>query len=196
MSDSYQTRTTGAADDGAMTTSTHAFLHDADTFTDLLATPDADWSAASSCEGWSAADVVDHVVDTQRSFLAQRDADLGERPTGAPPQVWGAHDDVLRRLLADDAFAATSYDGFFGPTTVGETLTQFYGFDLLVHQWDLARAFGRDVTWDDAQMDRIEASLDGFGEHLYAEGICRPALDVPDDASRQTKLLARMGRVA
>ena len=175
---------------------TQDYLTDADTFTALLATPDADWGAASPCEGWSAADVVDHVVDTQRSFLAQRHADLGERPTGTPPQVWGAHDDAVRRLLADDAFAATTYDGFFGPTTVGETLTRFYGFDLLVHQWDLARAFGRDVVWDEEQMDRIEQALDGFGEHLYADGICRPALDVGDDAPRQTRLLARMGRAA
>lgn len=179
-----------------MTTSIQAYLHDADSLTDLLATPGADWSAASPCEGWSAGDVVDHVVDTQRGFLAQRSAALGERPAGTPPQVWGAHDAGVRRLLADDAFADTSYDGFFGPTTVGETLTRFYGFDLLVHQWDLARAFGRDVVWDDAQMDRIEASLDGFGEHLYAEGICRPALEVGEDAPRQTRLLARMGRAA
>ncbi|WP_341927926.1 maleylpyruvate isomerase family mycothiol-dependent enzyme [Nocardioides psychrotolerans] len=178
------------------TTTSQSYLTDADTFTALLATPDADWGAASPCEGWSAADVIAHVVDTQRDFLAQRDAEIGERPTGTPPEVWAAHDAVVRRLLADDSFTATEYAGFFGPTTVGETLTRFYGFDLLVHQWDVARALGRDVTWDDAQMDRIDQALDGFGEHLYGEGICRPALDADADAPRQTRLLARMGRAA
>lgn len=175
---------------------TQDFLTDADSFTALLATPDADWSAASPCRDWSAADVVAHVVDTQRDFLVQREADLGERPTGTPPEVWRAHEQVVRRLLADEHFATTAYDGFFGPTTIGETITRFYGFDLLVHQWDVARALGGDLTWDEVQMDRIEQALDGFGEHLYGEGICRPALDVSGDAPRQTRLLARMGRAA
>ncbi|WP_414690747.1 maleylpyruvate isomerase N-terminal domain-containing protein, partial [Nocardioides sp.] len=39
------------------------FLDAADRFTALV-TATTDWSAPSPCEGWSAADVVDHVVDT------------------------------------------------------------------------------------------------------------------------------------
>jgi hypothetical protein len=77
-----------------------------------------------------------------------------------------------------------------------DTLARFYGFDLLVHHWDVARALGRDVTWDDAEMDRIDTALDGFGEHLYGEGVCKPALEAPADAPRQVRLLARMGRAA
>ncbi|MDP2773451.1 MAG: hypothetical protein Q8O61_07815, partial [Nocardioides sp.] len=62
--------------------------------------------------------------------------------------------------------------------------------------WDLARSFGREWAWSGAQLDRIDTALDGFGEHLYAEGICAPALDTSDDAPRQTRVLARMGRAA
>ncbi|MDO9496046.1 MAG: hypothetical protein Q7J48_10110 [Nocardioides sp.] len=40
------------------------------------------------------------------------------------------------------------------------------------------------------------SEYDGFGDPLYAEGICAPALDVPDDAPREDRLLARMGRAA
>jgi len=173
-----------------------AFLSDADHFSALATTPDADWSATSPCEGWTAGDVVDHVVDTQRDFLTQRGADLGERPPGAPDARWEAHLATVRELLADDGFAASEYDGFFGPTTVADSMARFYGFDLLVHHWDLARALGRDVAWDDEQMDRIEAALDGFGDNLYLEGICAPAIEAPADAPRQTRLLARMGRAA
>ncbi|WP_134741269.1 maleylpyruvate isomerase family mycothiol-dependent enzyme [Nocardioides sp. 503] len=180
-----------------MTDLTDQYLADADRFTDLLTSAqDTDWSAPSPCEGWSAADVVDHVVDTQRGFFAQRDADLGERPAGTPDEMWAAHTDAVRRTVADDAFVTLEYDGYFGRTTVADTLARFYGFDLLVHHWDVARALGRDVVWDEAEMDRIDTALDGFGEHLYAEGICKPPLEAPADAPRQVRLLARMGRTA
>ncbi len=177
-------------------TETDAFLADADTFSRLLTSQDADWDAASPCPGWTAADVVAHVVDTQRDFLAQRGAELGPRPEGDPAAVWVGHLQEVRRLLADDDFAAGEYDGFFGRTTVAETLSLFYGFDLLVHHWDLGTAFGQPTVWSEAQMNRIDTALDGFGDNLYLEGICAPALDVPDDAPRQTRLLARMGRAA
>ncbi|MFA6298546.1 MAG: maleylpyruvate isomerase family mycothiol-dependent enzyme [Nocardioides sp.] len=175
-------------------TQTDDFLSDTTAFTDLVDTPGADWHAASPCDDWTAADVVGHVIDTQRDFLQQRGADLGPEPAGTPAERWHAHLDPVRRALADEAFAGSEYDGFFGRTTIADTMARFYGFDLLVHRWDLARALGRETAWSTAQMDRIDTALDGFGDHLYAEGICAPALDVPDDAPRQARLLARMGR--
>ena len=169
----------------------------ADRFSAVVeAAGDTDWSSPSPCEGWTAADVLDHVVDTQRDFLDKRGADVGARPEGTPQEVWAAHRDVVRRVTADDAFVSEEYDGYFGRTTVADTLANFYGFDLLVHRWDLARALGRDVTWDDGELDKIEASLDGFGDALYSDGVCKPALEVPAGASRQERVLGRMGRQA
>lgn len=169
----------------------------ADRFTAVVeAAGDTDWSSPSPCEGWTAADVLDHVVDTQRDFLDNRGADVGARPEGTPHEVWAAHRDVVRRVTADDAFVSEEYDGYFGRTTVADTLANFYGFDLLVHRWDLARALGQDVTWDDAELDKIEASLDGFGDALYSDGVCKPAIEVPAGASRQERVLGRMGRRA
>lgn len=59
---------------------------------------------------------------------------------------------------------------------------------------DLARGLGRDTTFTDAELEVVEAALPGFGEHLYADGVCGPAVPVPDDASRQVRLLGTMGR--
>jgi uncharacterized protein (TIGR03086 family) len=180
-----------------MDTHTDPFLQLADRFTEVLDEAGAaDWSAASPCEGWTAGAVVEHVVDTQRDFLLQHGADLGDRPSGAPDRVWAAHHDAARRALADGTLAATEYDGWFGRTTVGDSLARFYGFDLLVHGWDVARALGRDVTFTDAELDTLEDAMAGFGDALYTEGVCKPALDVPDDAPRQTRVLARTGRAA
>ena len=155
-----------------------------------------DWGGPSPCDGWTAADVLDHVVDTQRAFLELRGAPVGPRPPGNPPAVWRDHRQVIGSVVDDEELAATEYDGHFGRTSVADTLADFYGFDMLVHRWDLARALGQDVTYDEAELDRIERALDGFGDALYAEGVCRPAIDVPVGASRQVRLLGRMGRRA
>ena len=109
----------------------------ADRFTTTVsAVPD--WDAPSPCEGWTVADVVEHVVTTQRDFLGQH-ADLGSLPSTTDPVArWRAHDAKVREVLP--ALVDVAYDGHFGPTTVGQTMATFYGFDLLVHRWDVARA--------------------------------------------------------
>lgn len=170
------------------------FLESADRFS---ATVDAttDWSAPSPCEGWTAAEVVDHVVDTERQFLAGHGVELGDRPTGSPADVWAAHLSGVRAQVTDE-LRDREYDGFFGRTTVGATLDHFYGFDLVVHGWDLGSANGRPTTFTDADMDAMEAAFEGFGEHAYDDGVFKAPVDVPADASRQVRLLARMGRRA
>ena len=113
-----------------------------------------------------------------------------------PGGAWRSHDDVVRALLADPAVASLEYDGVFGRTTVGASLVTFYGFDLVVHRWDIATAAGLDESLGDSELDMIESSADGFGDHLYDEGVCRPAVAAPAGADRQTRVLARLGRRA
>jgi hypothetical protein len=66
----------------------------------------------------------------------------------------------------------------------------------VVHGWDLGAATGRPTTFTDAEMDVMEQAFVGFGDHAYDEGVFRQPVDVSQDADRQTKLLARMGRRA
>ena len=77
---------------------------------------------------------------------------------------------------------------------MGDSLLRFYGFDLVVHRWDVATAAGLDERFDEEELAFVEACAEGFGESLYAEGICRPGVEAPVDADRQTRLLARVGR--
>lgn len=162
-----------------------------------VVTATSDWAADSPCEGWSAADVLAHVIDTQRDFLAARGLDVPDAPSAAEPaQAWAAQDGLVRGLLADETVATSAYEGYFGPTTLGDTLVQFYGFDLLVHRWDIARSQGRDERFGAAELDTLEGAVAGFGEQLYAEGICKPALEPPAGADRQERLLATLGRAS
>ncbi|HEX8497692.1 MAG TPA: maleylpyruvate isomerase family mycothiol-dependent enzyme [Actinomycetales bacterium] len=155
-----------------------------------------DWSAASPCEGWSAADVLDHVIDTQRDFLAQRGHDLGERPQGEPPARWEQHLAAVRAVAEDDAVVTREYDGWFGRTTMADTLRDFYGFDLVVHRWDIARASGQEAVLSDDELTATEQAVAGFGDALYSEGICARPVPVRPDASRQQRVLATLGRRA
>lgn len=162
--------------------------------------PDA-WDAPSACEGWSGRDVVDHVVASQRGFLEARGVIGGDpmesvAPPSDPAGAWHTHDDEMRRLLADPAVTDLAYDGMLGRTTVGATVVNFYGFDLIIHRWDLAQAAGRDERLTEEELDSVENALPAFGEHLYDDGVCKPAVTVPDDADRQAHVLGRLGRTA
>ena len=170
------------------------YLDAADRFTATVQAT-ADWSAASPCEEWTAADVVDHVVDTEREFLDRHDAELGERPSGQPPEVWAAHLAAVRPLVADEAFARAGvrrvlrpYDDRRDPA---ELLRLRPGRARLGPR---APSNGRPTTFTEADMDAMDQAFEGFGDHAYDEGVFRPAVEVADDAPRQERLLARMGR--
>lgn len=178
------------------TTLIDQFLTDADRFGDVVAAG-GDWRGDSPCDDWVAADVLDHVIATERDFLERHGVLVGEAPTGTPAERWSAHRGLLGTALTADLMA-TGFDGYFGPTTVGDTWRDFYAFDLLVHRWDLGSALGQQVTLDDAELTRLEAMVPEPGTALhaafYSEGICRPALPVPPGATRQAAALAAFGR--
>lgn len=164
----------------------------------VAAVPGPAWSAPSPCRGWTAGDVLAHLVATQRSFLADRGLDLAPAPDVAadPVGAWMAHAAEVEELLARPEVVGQAYDGYFGPTTLGESMVRFYVMDMVAHRWDVARATGSDEAFTDAELDQLELQLDGYGDAAYAPGVFEPALDAPPGADRQVRLLARMGRRA
>lgn len=168
-------------------------------FARVLDGADGRWDSPSPCAGWDARAVVRHVIETERELLERHGLavppapDLGAGPTGPVAAAWRAHLAATVAVLTDDVLART-YDGFFGPTTIGATLRDFYTWDLLVHGWDVARATGQPHVISDADAAAHDAAADGWGDALYAEGICGPAVEVPADASPGDRLLGRLGR--
>ncbi len=162
------------------------------------AVPADAWTSPSPCEGWTARDVVRHLIETQREFFTGRGLALGDPPDidADPAQGWRNHAERVRQVISDDAVPAIAYDGYFGPTTLGATLEQFYVWDMYVHRWDIAQSAGLAAALTDAELDRIEQGADSFGAALYMDGICRSGAQAPAAASRLVHLLARLGRVA
>lgn len=153
------------------------------------------WDAASPCEGWTARDVLAHLIDTQREFFGRHGLALPDRPDLAEPSAaWSAHSAAVRDVLADPAVPDREFDGYFGPTTIGDVLMQFYGFDLIAHRWDLAAVTGTPYRFTDDELDWLDRSIAGFGEAIRSDGVCGPALDPGADADRQSRVLAALGR--
>lgn len=165
---------------------------------DRIAAGVGDWDAATPCEGWTARDVVRHVVDTQRDFLTARGleglppASDAQASDADPYAAWQQHRAAVDAALPD--LAGVTYDSYFGPSTIGATMADFYGWDLVVHGWDLASGSGQSWSLSDQEAERMMRTADGFGPALYSEGICAPAVPVADDAPLQDRLLARLGR--
>ena len=171
------------------------FRHHADRFEALLAAVPAErWDEPSPCDGWSAGDVVRHVVDTEYDLLGRMGFDRPAIDRLDPVPAWHAVRSAMNDSLAEKA--THQYDAFFGPTTFGETVDQFFSFDLVLHRWDIARATGLvdHETIEPAEIERIRTDAAGFGDAMRMPGIIGPELTAPSDATDQERLLAWLGR--
>lgn len=159
----------------------------------------AAWDRPSPCEGWSARDVVGHMIDTQRSFLAERaglesDPGIDDQLQADPTAAWDLHVEAVRPIVSDPSRMSEPFDGYFGPTTVGDTFANFYIFDMVVHRWDLATALGAPTGLSEDELDLIEARAAALGDAIYMDGVCQSGVEPAVDADRETRVLAMLGR--
>ncbi len=162
----------------------------------VRAVPADAWGSLSPCEGWTARDVVRHVVETTVFFA--------ERATGEPPNVPSVDDGPVAAMeaalgavsaaLADPDVARRTYETPMGESTLEKTIDMFGCGDLLVHRWDVARAVGLDDMLDPDETRRLLERLQAMGDMVRGSGAFGPAVPVPDDADDATKLLGFTGR--
>jgi uncharacterized protein (TIGR03086 family) len=164
----------------------------------IAAVPPARWDDPSPCEGWSARDVLGHVLDTHRSMPERAGIAFDPWPDPAvdPAGAWASASGQMTALLTDADRAATAYESMFGPTTIGAVIDQFVTFDVIVHAWDIARATGGDTTMDPAEVPAMLAMARDMGDRMRVPGGMGPEVPVADDADDQTKLLGLLGRRA
>lgn len=169
----------------------------ADTFTSYVSqVPDERWSNPSPCEGWTARDLVRHLVEVQGMPLAPFERSLGDIPSvdEGPLAAWAAARDVLQAYLEDREWARAEYDGYFGRTTLEQTVDDFICFDLVIHRWDLARATGLDERLELDEVRRISEQTASLGDAMRGPRTFGPAVEAPPGANEQARLLAFLGR--
>lgn len=167
-------------------------------FTEKIASvPDDRWDAPTPCDDWSAADLVQHLVDSQGLFLGFVGRSLpDDLPAAAddPLGAWTGASAVVQADLDDPDRANAEFEGMFGRQTFAEGVDRFLCFDLVVHGWDLARATGLNEHMPEDEVPRVQAAAEAFGDKMRGPGAFGEAVEPPADADAQERLLAYLGR--
>ncbi|MFC6016358.1 TIGR03086 family metal-binding protein [Plantactinospora solaniradicis] len=156
------------------------------------------WDVPAPVDGWTARDVVRHLVEWLPSFLAGGSSvrlpavpSVDDDPTGA----WQAHVDAVQALLDDPATAElTLSNRHVGQLPLDRAIDQFYTSDVFMHTWDLARATGQDDRLDPDFCALLLAGMEPMEDVIRSSGQYGPRVPVKDDADVQTKMLAFIGR--
>lgn len=161
-------------------------------------TDPADWARPAPVAGWTARDVVGHLVGWFPGFLAGGSGVV--LPAGPPVEddpvaAWVTMSDGVQAVLDDPSSAAMLLrNPHLGELPVPDAVDRFFTTDVFLHTWDLARATGQDETLDAQRCAELLAGMEPMDQVLRASGQYGPRVPVPDDADPQTRLLAFIGR--
>jgi uncharacterized protein (TIGR03086 family) len=157
-----------------------------------------DWDAPAPVAGWTARDVVRHLVEWFPGFLAAgAGLHLPEGPSvdADPVAAWLTQSGAVQALLDDDATAARVLSNpHIGEIPLAQAIDRFYTADVFMHTWDLARATGQDDRLDAQYCAELLAGMEPIEELMRSSGQFGARVPVPADADPQTKLLGFIGR--
>ena len=135
-------------------------------FTQLVErVPDDDtWARPAPPQGWTARDVVRHLIEWFPPFLYQGAGIT--LPTG--PDVdqdalaaWRTFSDGVQAVLDDPAAADTVFAHVHtGELPLPQAISEFFTADVFMHTWDLARATGQDDTLDPDRCQDMLADME------------------------------------
>lgn len=156
----------------------------------------ADWDAPAPVEGWTAQDVVDHLVTWFPGFLAGGGVALPPGPPVAddPAAAWTRHTDAVQQLLESDRASLTFEHPRLPPLPLDAAIDRFYTVDVFMHTWDLATAAGVEVALDPGLCAQLLDGMTAMEDAIRGSGQYGPAVHVPADADPQARLLGFIGR--
>lgn len=178
-----------------MTSPAAQHAYDARRFAELTEAASADdWSRPSPVAGWTALDVVDHLLTWLPGFVAAAGIDL--TPVSVHPDpvaAWRQRSDEVQLLLEErgDVVYASP---MLGEMPLERALAQFYVTDIWMHSWDLSRALGVEFDLGAERAEETLAAMLPMDEVLRASDQFGPRVPVPDEASPQDRLIGFLGR--
>ena len=168
-------------------------------FTELVRSADpGSWDNPAPVEGWTARDVVGHLVEWFPGFL-QGGAGIalpaGPSAADDPVGAWQNQVDAIQALLDDPATADRVLSNpHIGDVPVDQAVSRFYTGDVFMHTWDLAMATGQSIALDEDRCAAMLAGMEPMDEMLRQSGQYGAKVAVPADADVQTRLMAFIGR--
>jgi uncharacterized protein (TIGR03086 family) len=166
-------------------------------FTDRVEqVPAGAWSNPAPCEGWTARDVVGHLVGWVPYVIGQAGIEFAPVSVDTDPAAaWASLVARLQTCLDDPDVACREFDaGPPGRLTVERAIDMLVTGDVLIHTWDLARAAGLDERLDAVFVHTMFEGMQPFDDILRASGHYGPKVAAPEGADEQTRLLAFTGR--
>jgi uncharacterized protein (TIGR03086 family) len=159
--------------------------------------PATAWSNPAPCAGWTARDIVRHVVEWVPAVIGRSGITFGSGPSvdDDPAGAWHALANTLQLSLDNPDVAARMFDaGPPGEMSVENAIGMLVTGDVLIHTWDLAVAAGLDSQLDPIIVSEMLVGMQPIDEMLRSSGHYGPKVAVPDNADDQTKLIAFVGR--
>jgi len=166
---------------------------------------DDQWGAPTACSDWDVRGLVNHLVYenvwTPEMFAGRTVTEVGDRFEGDllgddPGRAWADSARVAVAAIADEGALDRIVHLSFGDFPGRDYAMQLFA-DHLIHTWDLARGTGGDERLDPELVEACDAWFAPAVEQAYRSAAATgPAVEVPDDADLQTRLLARFGRRA
>lgn len=171
----------------------HTF--DAQRFASLTEAATAgDWSRPSPVDGWTARDVVGHLVEWLPGFVSSTGVTLTPVSVDDDPvAAWRRRADEVQRVLEDQGEVVYS-SPMLGEMPLSAAINQFYTNDIWMHSWDLARALDVEIDLGEERCAAALVGMEPMEELIRNSGQFGPRVPVPADASAQDRLIGFIGR--
>jgi uncharacterized protein (TIGR03086 family) len=155
----------------------------------------ADWAAPAPVDGWTARDVVGHLVEWFPGFLSGGGVELPAGPavTDDPVAAWQHQTDAVQALVEEHGEESFTHPRA-GSHRLADAVDQFYTADVFMHSWDLARAGGLDPGLDEDFAARMLEGMRPIEQLLRDSGQYGPAVPVAYDAPVVERLIGFIGR--
>jgi uncharacterized protein (TIGR03086 family) len=173
------------------------FRRVAATFTDLAAaTPGDAWERPAPCDGWTARDIVRHMVEWIPSVIGRAGISFDDGPAVDvdPAGAWRHLAHTLQAALDDPTTASRSFDvGPPGEMTVEAAINLIVLGDVFIHCWDLAVATGQTCSLDATMATEMYIEMQQMDDMLRASGHFAPRVHT-DSTDPTVRLIAFTGR--
>jgi uncharacterized protein (TIGR03086 family) len=164
--------------------------------------PDGAWSNSSPCEGWTARDVLGHVIAVQGYVESlARGVEPTLNPYGTPGDLAGDDPFGTWSMSRESVLAAIDEPGVLDRTVqtfrAEETVDNFLAWnvvDTLAHTWDLARAAGVDDRLDDDLVEHATNQAAPVIEAMRQPPFFSSDPVITNDPSPAAQFLAMLGR--
>jgi uncharacterized protein (TIGR03086 family) len=180
---------------GRMSSTSEKYLRVAAGFSDRINhCPDDCWSNASPCDGWTAANIVEHVIGVHRGQLAQIGADVSLNDGDPLAHQWQTTCSRFVDAMSDPERAGMPVSGPMGSVAFKQMAGSIVLHDLLVHTWDFAVATHQSADLDEEAVRVALEKMTPMSEFIRGPGMFGPAVIPPLSASLQTQFLCFVGR--